>query len=60
MGALPFLTRRPWRVRQSCFQQLCAPQDAHDVQRKTASQSHIGAKSGAGPLLILANLRVWA
>ena len=29
-----------------------APQDAHDAQRKTASQSRIGAKSGANPLLI--------
>jgi len=29
-----------------------APQDAHDVQKKTASQSRIGAKSGKSPLLI--------
>jgi len=30
-----------------------ASQDAHDAQMKTASQSRIGAKSGAGPLLII-------
>ena len=36
-----------------CFQQICAPQDAHDAHRKTASQSRIGAKSGLSPLLNL-------